>query len=225
MGLREPRRPAAVLWDLDGTLVDSEPLWGVALDEVANAMGRPLTDEVRLEMVGTDAEATMAILARHTEAAVTRAELDAIHEKVLRRVEGLLHDELDVLPGAVETLHRVRAAGVPMALVTSSPRRTAEPALARLGPGLFDVVVTAEDVTARKPAPEPYRRAARLLGVAAAEAWAVEDSVSGAAAAAAAGCRVFLVPGATADGAAPGATALASLTQIAEWAVAAGPLT
>ncbi|RCV54096.1 HAD family hydrolase [Marinitenerispora sediminis] len=220
MGLLEPTRPAAVLWDLDGTLVDSEPLWGVALDEVAEAMGRPLTAEVRREMVGTDSPTTMAILARHTGTPVTPAECDAIHEKVLRRVEGLLRDDLVVLPGAAETLRRVRAAGVPMALVTSSPRRLAELSLDRIGPELFDAVVTADDVTERKPAPEPYERAARLLGVAAAEAWAVEDSDSGAAAAAAAGCRVFLVPDATADGASGDATALTSLAQIAEWVAA-----
>ncbi|MFD0804289.1 HAD family hydrolase, partial [Streptomonospora algeriensis] len=165
-------RPQAVLWDMDGTLVDSEPLWGVALGEVAAELGRPLTPEVREAITGTDDRTTMRLLARHTGAEATEDELEALRERIVARVAGLLETEVPVLEGALEALEELRATGVPLALVTSSPRRVAEISLAALGPARFDAVVTAEDVVQRKPDPEPYLLGARLLAADPAECWA-----------------------------------------------------
>ncbi|MUL40740.1 HAD family phosphatase [Streptomonospora sp. PA3] len=207
-------RPGAVLWDMDGTLVDSEPLWGVALDEVAAELGRPLTPEVREAITGTDDRTTMRLLCAHTGTAATDAELAALGDRVIARVAGLLEAQVPVLEGAVEAVLGLRAAGIPLALVTSSPRRIAEISLAALGADVFDAVVTAEDVACRKPDPEPYLLAAKLLEADAAQAWAVEDSPSGALAAERAGCRVLLAPGALAGARGPGRVQLAALTEV-----------
>ncbi|GAA4905335.1 HAD family hydrolase [Streptomonospora salina] len=207
-------RPQAVLWDLDGTLVDSEPLWGVALSEVAAELGRPLTPEVREAITGTDDRTTMRLLARHTGTDATEDELDALRDRIVGRVAGLLEGEVPVLEGALDAVHGLRAAGVPLALVTSSPRRVAEISLAALGPGLFDAVVTAGEVTRRKPEPEPYLLGARELDVDPARCWAVEDSPSGALAAERAGCRVLLAPGALAAARTPGRVELATLAEV-----------
>jgi len=119
-----------------------------------------------------------------------------------------------VLKGAVEAVRGLRAAGVPQALVTSSPRRVAEISLAELGRDAFDAVVTAEDVAQRKPDPEPFLLGARLLGVSPQESWAVEDSPSGALAAERAGCRVLLAPGALAAAREPGRVELSELGEV-----------
>lgn len=207
-------RPRAVLWDMDGTLVDSEPLWGAALGEVATELGRPLTPEVREAITGTDDRTTMRLLADHTGTDATEDELEALRERIVARVAGLLEAEVPVLEGALEALHGLRATGVPLALVTSSPRRVAEISLAALGPDRFDAVVTAEDVAQRKPDPEPYLLGARMLGVDPVQCWAVEDSPSGALAAERAGCRVLLAPGALAGARAPGRVDLAALAEV-----------
>ncbi|QBI54017.1 HAD family hydrolase [Streptomonospora litoralis] len=206
--------PRAVLWDMDGTLVDSEPLWGLALDEVAAELGRPLDAEVREAITGTDDRTTMRLLARHTGTAATDAELEALRDRIVARVAGLLEAGVPVLAGALEAVLELRAAGIPQALVTSSPRRVAEISLQALGRDSFDAVVTAEDVTRRKPDPEPYLLAARLLAVEAHEAWAVEDSPSGALAAERAGCRLLLAPGALPSARAPHRAELAALGEL-----------
>ncbi len=97
-------------------------------------------------------------------------------------------------PGARELLAALREAGVPTALVTMSYRRFVEPVLEQLPAGSFDAVVTGDEVERGKPHPDPYLRAAALLGVPPADCVALEDSPTGAASAEAAGCRVLVVP-------------------------------
>ncbi len=209
------RRPAAVLWDLDGTLVDSEPLWAVALNEVAEQLGRPLTPEVRQSMTGTDGPTTMRLLAQHTGYPADDTELAAWHDRIVARVIDLVAHGLPVMPHAAGALHTLGTNGIPQALVTSSPRCLAERALERLGESHFTTVVTADDVSQRKPDPGPYLVAAQRLGAASAHCWAVEDSPSGARAAESAGCVVLLAPTAAPQAHGPGRLALTSLAQIA----------
>ncbi|MDA0567536.1 HAD family phosphatase [Streptomonospora sp. S1-112] len=213
--------PRAVLWDMDGTLVDTEPLWGVALDEVAAELGRPLDQAIRDAMTGTDDRTTMRMLAEYTGVAVTGARLDALHERIVERVAGILRESVPVLEGAVEAVRGVRAAGAATALVTSSPRRVTEVVLGALAGAEFDAVVTAEDVERRKPDPQPYLLGAHLLGVPPTACWAVEDSPSGAEAAERAGCRVLLAPGALPGAHGPGRTHLAALNALVDLAGAA----
>ncbi|WP_116109070.1 HAD family hydrolase [Amycolatopsis ruanii] len=186
---------AAVLWDMDGTLVDSEKLWDVALYECAEWLGGTLTTEQRLTLVGSNMDATAGYLLAvtgHEPAAAAIADTGAW---IRDRTANLFADELPWRPGAREALTAVRRAGIPSALVTSTERSLTELALDTIGREFFDVTVCGDEVDGlNKPHPEPYLRAARLLGVDPARCVAVEDSPPGTVSAAAAGCVVLVVP-------------------------------
>jgi HAD superfamily hydrolase (TIGR01509 family) len=186
------RRPAAVLFDMDGTLVDSEKVWAVALNELAARAGGRLSPAARLAMIGSSMASSMAIL---------RADLDQPDRPeapdvawLTDRVGELFEAGLVWRPGAADLLRAVRAAGLPTALVTSTGRRLVEVALDTLGRDNFDVVVCGDEVSVAKPAPEPYLTAARLLGVPIADCVAIEDSPAGVTSAVAAGAAVLAVP-------------------------------
>ncbi|MFD1369669.1 HAD family hydrolase [Actinoplanes sichuanensis] len=181
-----------MLFDMDGTLVDSERIWGVALSELAVHAGGVLSDSARLAMVGTSMARSMELF-RDDLGQLGRPEAPDV-EWLTVRVQELFAGGLVWRPGAMELLHAVRAAGIPTALVTSTGRRLVEVALRTLGPENFDVVVCGDEVERPKPDPEPYRTAAGLLGVPISACVAIEDSPSGVASAAAAGAVVLAVP-------------------------------
>lgn len=183
---------AAVLFDMDGTLIDSERLWGIALGELAREYGGQLSEATRLAMIGTSEAETMRLL--HEDVGQPWRDPVAGHSWIATRVAGLFAEQLTWQPGARELLAEVRAAGVPTALVTSTGRSLVDVALKTIGPSNFDIVVTADDVTHRKPDPMPYELAAKALGVDPADCVAIEDSPSGVASALAAGCAVLAVP-------------------------------
>ncbi|GAB2970754.1 HAD family phosphatase [Amycolatopsis acidiphila] len=186
---------AGVLWDMDGTLVDSEKLWDVALYEAAEWLGGTLTEEQRLTLVGSNMDATAAYLLEVTGHEPTATRIAATGGWIRERTARLFDDVLPWRPGAREALTAVRAAGLPSALVTSTERALTELALNTIGREFFDATVCGDEVDGRnKPDPEPYLRAARLLGVDPARCVAVEDSQPGAASAAGAGCVVLVVP-------------------------------
>ncbi|MBB2944020.1 HAD superfamily hydrolase (TIGR01509 family) [Actinoplanes lutulentus] len=182
----------AVLFDMDGTLVDSERVWGIGLAELAARAGGTLSDTARLAMVGSSMSRSMQLF-RDDLGQPDRPEAPDV-EWLTDRVFSLFADGLVWRPGAMELLLAVRALGVPTALVTSTGRRLVEVALKTLGPENFDVVVCGDEVTMPKPDPEPYRTAAALLGVPINRCVAIEDSPSGVASALAAGAAVLAVP-------------------------------
>ncbi|MFE3756186.1 HAD family hydrolase [Nocardia tengchongensis] len=184
----------AVLWDMDGTLLDSEKLWDMALRELAGQYGRELTDAVRHALIGASGPNAFRILfdglgIEHTLEAVEEAA-----EWMEARVIELFQGPVPWRPGARETLDLVRAAGVPMALVTNTKRSLAEYGLDTIGREYFGATVCADEVPHGKPAPDVYLRAAELLGVAPGHAVAIEDSPTGSIAAQAAGCALLVVP-------------------------------
>ncbi|MFF0613680.1 HAD family hydrolase [Nocardia tengchongensis] len=184
----------AVLWDMDGTLLDSEKLWDMALRELAGQYGRELTDAVRHALIGASGPNAFRILfdglgIEHTLEAVEEAA-----EWMEARVTELFRGPVPWRPGARETLDLVRAAGVPMALVTNTKRSLAEYGLDTIGREYFGATVCADEVPHGKPAPDVYLRAAELLGVAPEHAVAIEDSPTGSIAAQAAGCALLVVP-------------------------------
>jgi HAD superfamily hydrolase (TIGR01509 family) len=181
-----------VLFDMDGTLVDSEKVWDVALFELARRAGGELSAAARQAMVGSNMRRSMQILREDLgqpdrDEAADVAWLEA-------RVFELFAEGLVWRPGALELLLAVRAAGLPTALVTSTGRALVEVALDTLGRENFDVVVCGDEVRAPKPDPEPYRTAARLLGVRIEDCVAIEDSPTGVASAVASGAAVLAVP-------------------------------
>jgi HAD superfamily hydrolase (TIGR01509 family) len=184
--------PAAVLFDMDGTLVDSEKLWDIGLHELARRYGARLSDAARLAMVGTDMPRTMELLVED----LRRPDLDTVEASawLSARVAELFVTDLTWRPGALALLRATRAAGVPTALVTSTARSLVEVALDTLGRDSFDVVVCGDEVPATKPDPEPYLIASRLLGVPIGRCVAIEDSRTGVASALAAGAAVLGVP-------------------------------
>ncbi|MFC5063929.1 HAD family hydrolase [Actinomycetospora atypica] len=185
---------AAVLWDMDGTLVDSEGLWSISMAQLAAHLGGELSAATREELTGSSLRRTASTVLREVglpddDAAVTSAGrwlLDRTHEVFSRG--------LPWRPGAREALATVRAAGVATALVTSTYRELTEVALDSIGREWFDVTVCGDEVSATKPDPAPYRRACELLGVDPSACVAVEDSPTGTASAAAAGATVLVVP-------------------------------
>lgn len=182
---------AAVLFDMDGLLVDSEQLWLEAEREVVHRLGGEWTAEHQKACVGGSLPRTTAYMLELTGADATPAD---VAQWLLDGMARLLRGGVELLAGADELLDGVAAAGVPCALVTSSYRPLADAALASIGEDRFALTVAGDEVDRLKPAPDPYLTAARKLG---AEPWrsvALEDSPNGVLAAEAAGCVTVAVP-------------------------------
>ena len=202
---------AAVLFDMDGLLVDTEPLWLETETAVMARLGAPWTPQDQQALLGGSMQRTVSYL-------LGKATRPVPPETVARwMLDGMLDRAADgrvvVRPGARELVAEVAAAGLPSALVTSSERRFAEAVLAVTGM-TFPVTVCGEDVTATKPDPEPYLLAAKLLDADPARCVVLEDSPNGVASAAAAGCRVLAIPSLLPIPPAPGRVVVGSLRAV-----------
>jgi HAD superfamily hydrolase (TIGR01509 family) len=185
---------AAVLWDLDGTLVDSEQVWTAALTGLASQLGGELSHAAREAMVGRNIGMNIRLVFDDLALQVDAAAAARAQDWLAARAAQLFAGPLPLRPGAAEALASVRAAGLPCALVTNTERAITLVALESLGPDNFEAVVCGDDVAMPKPAPDVYLRAAALLGAPPARCVAVEDSPTGVAAAEDAGCPVLVVP-------------------------------
>ncbi|MFS3130357.1 HAD family hydrolase [Nocardioides sp. Bht2] len=185
------RTPAAVLWDMDGTLVDTEPYWIDTEYELAARYGGTWSREHALQLVGNDLLASGRYIREHMGIDLTPAQIvDELLDGVVARVE----QQVPWCAGAQELLVALAEAEVPCALVTMSYQRFVAPILASLPPNTFRTVVTGDAVSQGKPHPEPYLIAAERLGVAPGDCIAIEDSNTGATSAESAGCTVLVVP-------------------------------
>ncbi|MFJ4849852.1 MULTISPECIES: HAD-IA family hydrolase [unclassified Streptomyces] len=181
----------AVLFDMDGTLVDTEQLWWEAVEQVAAGLGHVLGDADVTEVLGQAVEHTAAHLVSTTGTATRADELAAVlHHEFAARVRVRTVPR----PGAIELLDELARHAVPIALVSASSREVVDIVLDVLGRDRFAVSFTADDTERTKPAPDPYLAAARALGADPASCVAVEDTPTGVASAEAAGCRVLAVP-------------------------------
>ena len=183
--------PKAVLFDMDGTLVDTEPYWIATEYDLAEKYGGTWSTEHALELVGNDLIESGRYIREHMGIDLEPAE---IVEQLLDGVVARVEREVPWRPGAVELLTELRREGIPCALVTMSYQRFVAPILARLPEGTFTAVITGDAVTRGKPHPEPYLKAAAELGLAPGDCLAIEDSNTGARSAEAAGCTVLVVP-------------------------------
>lgn len=183
--------PAAVLWDMDGTLVDSEHYWMKSERDLAAAHSREWSQQDGFDLIG---------MSLYDSSQVIKEKLDSSlhpHEIITRLTDGVreqLAVEVPWRPGANELLLALREAGIKTALVTMSLHHMAQEVVDQIPFKAFDVIVVGDDVARGKPFPDPYLRAAELLGVDATDCVAIEDSNTGLRSAEAAGTKAIGVP-------------------------------
>ena len=188
-----PQRPDAVVFDNDGLLLDTESVWTRAEADLFERYDADFTPEHKRELVGTSADIAAGLIGGWLEqpgrSAELMQELDAL-------VVAELEHGVEAMVGARDLLERLKAQGTPIGLVSNSPMPFVLRSLEIVGFGqVFDVLVSAHDVAAPKPAPDPYLEACKQLGVEAGPGViALEDSPTGVAAARAAGLTVIGVP-------------------------------
>ncbi|HEY1853392.1 MAG TPA: HAD family phosphatase [Solirubrobacterales bacterium] len=188
-----PPLPIAVIFDNDGLLLDTESVWTRAEQDMFERRGQEFTATDKLELVGTSAGVAGEILARRLGEPGRAGELiEELNELVVAELE----QGVEAMVGARELLVALRERGTPLALVSNSPIAFIRRSLEIVGlEGSFDVVLSAHEVAAPKPAPDPYLEACRRLGIESGPSvYALEDSPSGVAAAVAAGLTVIGIP-------------------------------
>jgi HAD superfamily hydrolase (TIGR01509 family) len=189
--MNTPKLPLAVLWDMDGTLIDSEHHWLSSEQELAEEHGVDWSPEDGLDLVGMSLFDSSVIIKNKLRSSLSSDEIiDTLTEMVITK----LSDHLPWRPGALELLRELKEAGVKTALVTMSMHRMARRVADSAGFEAFDVVVAGDDVKFGKPHPEPYLKAAELLGVNPGDCVAFEDSKTGLTSAELAGTKAIGIP-------------------------------
>jgi HAD superfamily hydrolase (TIGR01509 family) len=179
--------PAAVLWDMDGTIVDTEPYWMQAEGELVASFGGSWTHDDAMTLIGSGLDRSARILQEFG----VELPIREIIERLTSQVMDEITRKVPWRPGAVEMLTALQQAGIPQALVTMSIDRMARH-VAGFGPeGVFGTIVSADTVTQSKPHPEAYLTAAGILGVDITQTLAIEDSPTGVASAVASGAVVI----------------------------------
>jgi len=183
---------AATLWDFDGTLADTEPLWVAAEYDLVGSLGHEWSDEHAEQLVGNSLLDSGAYILN----VIGRNDLDpawVVDELLQRVVAQFRTGEVPWRPGALDLLESLNEAGVPCALVSASYRVLLDAALERLPRGGFQASVAGDEVANGKPHPEPYELACRKLGVAARDCVVFEDSPTGARSGNTAGAAVVAI--------------------------------
>ena len=204
---------AAALWDFDGTLADTEPIWIEGEFELVDQLGGSWSVEHAHQLVGNSLLDSGAYILN----TIGRHDLTpewVVDWLVSYVVDRVTHGPMPWRPGAFELLTELRAAGVPCALVSASYRILIDAALERLPQGTFSVSIAGDEVTHGKPHPEPYERACTALAVDARHCVVLEDSETGARAGNAAGAVVVAIPNKVPVPAAPRRFHVASLAEL-----------
>ncbi|MBW3088310.1 HAD family phosphatase [Bifidobacterium sp. 82T24] len=187
--------PRAVFWDMDGTLIDSEPIWHEAELWYAEQYGGDWSEEMGWAVTGTP----VPNVARKMIERGTKLGVEELTEGIIAYVAKREMEHMPWIPGALDVVSALHAAGVPNVLVTASPRAMAESAIAQAPEGVFTTYVCGDDVKEKKPNPAPYLAAAAKLGIAVPgeieQCVALEDSLVGLQSAAAAGATTIALTG------------------------------
>ena len=184
--------PAAILFDHDGTLVDTEPVWAAAKVALVAEFGGTWTEQDTLDCLGLSMKFT---LDRLRERGVDLPD-EQINERLVAKVrEALAHQQVEFLPDIERFLTQVRDAQIPAAVVTNATTSIAQRTADAAPEGTFSVIIGNDETTHPKPDPQPYLLAAQRLGVEPSRCVALEDSPSGVRSATAAGMKVIVVPG------------------------------
>ena len=215
------RLPTALLWDMDGLLVDTEPLWTVGEVELAERLGATWTHEIKVQVVGTRMDVAVPTMLRMLGVDDSPGAVERESAWLLARMVELFEQRLVVKKGALALLDAAVEADVPQALVSSSYRPLVDACLTQLdlrddGRRRFTTSLAGDEVHDGKPAPEPYLTAAVRLGVRPEDCVVLEDSPSGVAAGLAAGCAVLAVPEVTALPPAPAGARRRVVTSLAD---------
>ena len=207
-----PVLPAAVLWDFDGTLADTEPLWIAAEYDLIAQLGGSWSDEHAHQLVGNSLLDSGSYILH----AIGREDLSPawVVDQLIARVIAGLAGPVPWRPGALELLDALIGAGVPCALVSASYRAVLDAALSRLPTGTFAVSVAGDEVSHGKPHPEPYERACAELAVRPSRCVVFEDSETGARSGNAAGALVVAIPQRVPIPDAPRRVRISSLTEL-----------
>ncbi|UIZ93345.1 HAD family phosphatase [Corynebacterium sp. CNCTC7651] len=176
---------------MDGTLIDTEPLWGQATYELGELLGRPLTPEVRERTVGGSFDNTLRIVAAWAGRELSLDDAHLYKTWMFSRMRELFAGGIELNPGVEGVLASLAARGMPMLVTTNTERSLADPCIDAIGREFFVDTITGNEVGRPKPAPDMYLEAARRVGAAPGECLVFEDSWSGMSAAAGAGCRVL----------------------------------
>ena len=184
--------PAAILFDHDGTLVDTEPVWAAAKVALAAEFGGTWTEQDTLDCLGLSMQFT---LDRLRERGVNLPDEEINNLLVAKVHETLAQQPVEFLPGIERFLAEVREAQIPAAVVTNATTSVARRTANAAPEGTFSVIIGNDETTHPKPNPQPYLLAAERLGVDPTQCVALEDSPSGVCSATAAGMRVIIVPG------------------------------
>ncbi|MGB3376700.1 MAG: HAD family phosphatase [Microbacterium sp.] len=184
-------KPSAVLWDMDGTLVDTEPYWMDAESGLVESFGGTWTHQDALQLVGNGLIESAGVLQRHGVEMGAEAIVQRLTDEVAAR---LRTDGVPFRPGAREMLAELRADGIRTALVTMSMKRMALDVVSLIDFTAFDLVLGGDEVARPKPFPDPYLQAAEMLGVDIADAVVIEDSLTGVSAGRASGAVTLGVP-------------------------------
>ena len=191
-------QPKAIIFDMDGLLVDSEPIWHEAETAMIEARGHVYTPEVRAQIIGLRLDEFVEIL--HTVYNFNESH-DAIIQEVTDRMLALIPLRVTVKPGAQEVIDYVVGQGFPVAIASSSPLSIIEATVqSQNWQDIIPIRCSADAVARGKPAPDVYLKAAELLGVDPADCLALEDSPPGARAAVSAGMVCYAVPDTTHSG-------------------------
>nr|WP_307864561.1 HAD family phosphatase [Allobranchiibius sp. CTAmp26] len=186
-----PVLPSAVLWDMDGTIVDTEPYWISAEHDLVESYGGTWTQELAHECVGNSLLVSAEIIRANSPVTLSAP---AVVDVLLAAVVAQMREHVPWRPGARELLIALGEEGVPNALVTMSYLSFAQVLVDALPDGTFAAVITGDAVREGKPAPEPYLAACRALDLPPSRCVAIEDSIPGVTSAVAAGVPTIAVP-------------------------------